>query len=173
MGASFFEQPILNSPYEAPRLHHALDEHGQPLDVPPVEGRRRSEIITPVPMPRMQTGRTRQGSLALGDVDDPSVGGQEYNPTPIINEIRSHVATLARAAQPGRLGGHADDRAALGALAFASVLGRPALLLSDRGRRDRHLADGGRGERPQYRTIWDASRKSQRPRPIPNSSASP
>ena len=67
MGASFFEQPILNNPYEAPRLHHALDEHGQPLDVPPVEGRRRSEIITPVPMPRMQTGRTRQGSLALGD----------------------------------------------------------------------------------------------------------
>jgi type III restriction enzyme len=93
MGASFFEQPILNSPYEAPRHHHALDEHGQPLDVPPVEGRRRSEIITPVPMPRMQTGRTRQGSLALGDLDDPSVGGQEYNPTPIINEIRNHVAS--------------------------------------------------------------------------------
>ena len=53
MAASFFEQPVLNSPYEAPRLHHALDENGQPLDVPPVEGRRRSEIITPVPMPRM------------------------------------------------------------------------------------------------------------------------
>jgi hypothetical protein len=82
MGGSFFEQPILNSPYEAPRLHHALDENGQPIDVLPVEGRRRSEIIMPVPMPRMQTGRTRQGSLALGDMDDPSVGGQEYNPTP-------------------------------------------------------------------------------------------
>ena len=44
-------------------------------------------------MPRMQTGRARQGSLAFGDVDDPSVGGQEYNPTPIINEIRNHVAS--------------------------------------------------------------------------------
>ena len=104
MGASFFEQPILNSPYEAPRLHHALDEQGQPLDVPPVEGRRRSEIITPVPMPRMQTGRTRQGSLALGDVDDPSVGGQEYNPTPIINEIRNHVASWRALPSPADWG---------------------------------------------------------------------
>jgi type III restriction enzyme len=75
MGASFFEQPILNSPYQAPRLHHALDEHGQPLDAPSVERRRRSEIIPPVPMPRMQIGRTRRGSLAFGDRDDPSAGG--------------------------------------------------------------------------------------------------
>ena len=104
MTPSFFEQPVLNSPYEAPRFHHALDEHGQPLDVPPVEGRRRSEIITPVPMPRMQTGRTRQGSLALGDLDDPSVGGQEYNPTPIINEIRNHVASWRALPNPADWG---------------------------------------------------------------------
>jgi type III restriction enzyme len=90
MPSSFFEQPVLNSPYAAPRFHHALDEHGQPLDVPPVEGRRRSEIIAPVPMPRM---RTRQESFALGDRNDPSAGEQEYNPTPIINEIRNHVAS--------------------------------------------------------------------------------
>ena len=170
MGASFFEQPILNSPYEAPRLHHALDEHGQPLDVPPVEGRRRSEIITPVPMPRMQTGRTRQGSLALGDVDDPSVGGQEYNPTPIINEIRNHVASWRALAQPGRLGGYADDGAALGALAFASVLGRPALLLSDRGGGNRHLADGGALAAATVPHDPRASRKRQRriePRTLP------
>jgi type III restriction enzyme len=89
-GRFVFEQPILNSPYEVPRFHHALDEYGQPLDVPPVEGRRRSEIITPVPMPRMQT---RQGALPLGDRDGPSAGEQEYNPTPIINEIRGHVAS--------------------------------------------------------------------------------
>jgi type III restriction enzyme len=102
--SSFFEQPVLNSPYEAPRLHHALDEHGQPLDVPPVQGRRRSEIITPVPMPRMQTGRTRQGLLALGDRDDPSAGEQEYNPTPIINEIRNHVASWRALPNPADWG---------------------------------------------------------------------
>jgi type III restriction enzyme len=89
MAASFFEQPILNSPYEAPRLHHQLDENGQPHDLPPAEGRRRSEIITPVPMPRMR--QRGQGALALGDLDE-AAGDQEYNPTPIINEIRGHVA---------------------------------------------------------------------------------
>ena len=93
MASSFFEQPVLNSPYEAPRLHHALDDHGQPIDLPPVEGRRRSEIITPVPMPRMQSARSRQVAFAFGDRDDASAAEQEYNPTPIINEIRSHVAS--------------------------------------------------------------------------------
>jgi type III restriction enzyme len=104
MAASFFEQPILNNPYEAPRFHHALDDDGQPLDVPPVEGRRRSEIITPVPMPRMQTGRTRQGALPLGDRDAPEAGDQEYNPTPIINEIRNHVASWRALPNPADWG---------------------------------------------------------------------
>jgi len=103
-GASFFEQPILNSPYEVPRFHHALDEYGQPLDVPPVEGRRRSEIITPVPMPRMQAGRAGQGALPLGDRDDSSAGEQEYNPTPIINEIRNHVASWRALPNPADWG---------------------------------------------------------------------
>ena len=101
MASSFFEQPVLNSPYEAPRLHHALDEDGQPLDVPPVEGRRRSEIITPVPMPRM---RPRQGTLALGDLDDASGDEQEYNPTPIINEVRQHVASWRSLPNPADWG---------------------------------------------------------------------
>jgi len=35
MTESFFDRPILNSPYEVPRFHHALDQDGQPLDLPP------------------------------------------------------------------------------------------------------------------------------------------
>jgi len=93
MAAAFFEQPILNNPYEAPRFHHALDGSGQPLDVPPVEGRRRSEIITPVPMPRMQNGQTRVDLLPFGERDDLPDDEQKYDPTPIINEIRTHVAS--------------------------------------------------------------------------------
>jgi type III restriction enzyme len=54
MPANFFEQPILNSPYLVPSRYHALDKDGQPLDQPPVEGRRRSELLTPVPKPRKQ-----------------------------------------------------------------------------------------------------------------------
>jgi type III restriction enzyme len=104
MASSFFEQPVLNSPYEVPRLHHALDERGQPLDVPPVQGRRRSEIITPVPMPGMQTGRTRQGSLALSDRDDRPADEQEYDPTPIVNEIRQHLASWRSLPNPADWG---------------------------------------------------------------------
>jgi type III restriction enzyme len=49
MSVSFYDHPILNSPYAPPSRHHALDDDGQPLDLPPVDGRRRSKLITPVP----------------------------------------------------------------------------------------------------------------------------
>ena len=93
MSQTFFERPILNSPYEPPGLHHALDVEGQPLDLPPVEGRRKSELITPVPKPRKRKGGAKQGELGLGSELGPSTPEQEYNPTPIINEIRQHVAS--------------------------------------------------------------------------------
>src|ERR1700744_522210 len=92
----FFEQPILNSPYADPSRHHSLDNEGQPLDEPPRDGRRKSELITPVPKPRKRKGKTSskdQGNLALHGDDGLSSDAQEYNPTPIINEIRSHVGT--------------------------------------------------------------------------------
>jgi type III restriction enzyme len=100
MAAPFFEQPILNSPYEAPRFHHALDEDGQPQDLPPVEGRRRSEIVTPVPMPKFKSAKADQGTLDLGG----SGGEPEYNPTPIINEIRQHVASWRALPNPADCG---------------------------------------------------------------------
>jgi type III restriction enzyme len=90
---TFFEQPILNSPYEEPTRHHALDPDGQPLNEPPRQGRRRSEFITPVPKPRKRKRRTdgKQGKLDLSADDGVSTEEQEYNPTPIINEIRSRL----------------------------------------------------------------------------------
>ncbi|MCP4183624.1 MAG: DEAD/DEAH box helicase family protein [Hyphomicrobiales bacterium] len=95
MGNTFYEKPILNSPYEEPALHHALDADGQPTDNPPAVGRRRSELITPVPKPRKRrkSNNSKQASLELVSDDGVSSAEQEYNPTPIINEIRSHVAT--------------------------------------------------------------------------------
>jgi type III restriction enzyme len=89
----FFEQPILNSPYEEPTRYHALDPDGQPLNEPPRDGRRRSELITPVPKPRKKKQRAdkNQGKLDLANDDGLSTEEQEYNPTPIINEIRTHV----------------------------------------------------------------------------------
>ena len=49
MAISFYETPILNSPYACPTRHHVLNKEGQPQDEPPAQGRRRSELITPVP----------------------------------------------------------------------------------------------------------------------------
>jgi type III restriction enzyme len=89
----FFEQPILNSPYAVPTRHHALDADGQPLDLPPIEGRRGPRYVAPVPPPRKQKGKGKQASLALGDPANLSTDAQAYNPSPIINEIRSQVAS--------------------------------------------------------------------------------
>lgn len=93
MSNNFFDHPILNSPYEVPSRHHDLDKEGQPLDRPPVEGRRRSELITPVPKSRRKPRSAEQASFVLPDADDLSTAEQEYNPTGIINEIRGYVAS--------------------------------------------------------------------------------
>ena len=95
----FFERPILNSPYEEPTRHHPLDAEGQPLNEPPRDGRRKSELITPVPKPRKKKRKNAdkdQGSLDLSGDDGLSTVEQEYNPTPIINEIRGHVSSWRR-----------------------------------------------------------------------------
>jgi len=94
MGHSFYEKPILNSPYVEPALHHDLDDEGQPTDNPPNQGRRRSEQITPVPKPRKRRRKTEdnQKAMNLQSGDGISSEEQEYNPTPIINDIRSSVA---------------------------------------------------------------------------------
>ena len=98
MAESFYEKPILNSPYEEPRLHHRLDDTGQPVDGPPVTGRRSSELISPVPRPRLrrQSGAPEQVAMTLSSGDGLSSSEQEYDPFPIINDIRSHVADWRR-----------------------------------------------------------------------------
>ncbi len=92
----FYAQPILNSPYHAPTRHHALGEDGQPLDLPPVVGRRRSRYMVPVPAARRQTRRVEQAELLL----DESAGGTRYNPSVIVNEIRTHVDAWRRLREP-------------------------------------------------------------------------
>ncbi len=93
MSVSFYDQPILNSPYSPPTRHHDLDDEGQPRDLPPAAGRRHSKLITPVPRAKKKTRKAEQTSLVLPDAQGLSTAEQEYNPTPIINEIRGHVET--------------------------------------------------------------------------------
>ena len=86
----FFERPILNSPYEYPARHWELDESGQPTDRI-LDSRRRSQLITPVPKPKKRKKSKDQIEMVLDAGAGLSTEDQEYNPTPIINEIRSYV----------------------------------------------------------------------------------
>ncbi len=99
MSEQFFEKPILNSPYEYPGRHWELDADGQPTNRI-IETRRRSDLITPVPKTKKQRQSQKQGALLLGADDDLSTADQEYNPTPIINEVRGYVETWRNLPNP-------------------------------------------------------------------------
>jgi type III restriction enzyme len=78
--SSFYERPILNSPYRAPELHHPLDKNGQPIEGEPRHGRRPSRLIVPVPASRKKAAAA-QGSLEL----------ETYTDHALINEIRGYL----------------------------------------------------------------------------------
>src|SRR5271166_1721480 len=90
MSQHFFEKPILNSPYSYPGRHWELVD-GQPTDRI-IETRRRSDYVTPVPQSKKQRRKNqKQEAFVLGADDDLSTKEQEYNPTPIINDLRGYV----------------------------------------------------------------------------------
>jgi type III restriction enzyme len=78
--SSFYERPILNSPYGAPAYHHPLDDKGQPLDSDPRRGRRPSRFIVPVPASRKKASAA-QASLEL----------ETYTENALINEVRGYL----------------------------------------------------------------------------------
>lgn len=78
--SSFYERPILNSPYGVPAYHHPLDDKGQPLDAEPRRGRRPSRFIVPVPASRKKALAT-QASLEL----------ETYTENALINEVRGYL----------------------------------------------------------------------------------
>jgi len=86
MSVQFFEKPILNSPYEYPSRHWELDDQGQPTQQI-IERRRKAEFITPIPKPKKRKNQkaTQQSLFAS---HEHTVGSQQYDPTPIINELR-------------------------------------------------------------------------------------
>lgn len=90
MDHEFFEKPILNSPYAYPLRHWELDAQGQPTQKI-IESRRRAEFITPIPKPKKHKGAAKQQSLVFDEGEGLSSEVQQYDPTPIINELRRHV----------------------------------------------------------------------------------
>lgn len=100
MSQNFFEKPIINSPYEPPARHWELDADGQPTNEL-IDTRRHSDLVTPVPKPRRRRRRDRdQAEMVLDAGDGLSTVEQEYNPTPIINEIRGYVETWRNLPNP-------------------------------------------------------------------------
>ena len=90
MENQFFEQPILNSPYDYPTQYWELDDDGQPT-YRIIDGRRSAEFITPIPKPKRVKASARQARLALDNGSGLSDGEQQYDVSASVNEIRRHV----------------------------------------------------------------------------------
>ena len=89
MNPSFFESPILNSPYEYPSRHWELDESGQPTDRILSE-RRSVSFITPIPKPKKRRAGQREivfdkAAQAL------ETDKQQYDLTALISGVRQRV----------------------------------------------------------------------------------
>ena len=90
MDNPFFEQPILNSPYEYPNRHWELDKTGQPTQNIK-DSRRPADFITPIPKTKKQKAATTQAKLIFDEGKGLSTEKQQYEHTAIINAVRQHV----------------------------------------------------------------------------------
>jgi type III restriction enzyme len=86
----FFDQPILNSPYEYPARHWELDRDGQPTQKI-IDWRRRADFITPIPKPKKRKSGPEQTQLTFDEGKGLSTEKQRYDPTSIINQLRKEV----------------------------------------------------------------------------------
>ena len=97
----FFSEPILNSPYEYPAHHWELDKDRQPTNKI-LDYRRPVSFITPVPKQKKRS--KAQKEMVLDEGRGLSTEGQQYDPTSIINDIRSHVDRWRQIPDPGQWG---------------------------------------------------------------------
>jgi len=95
----FFEKPILNSPYSYPSRHWELDKSGQPTQKV-LDSRRSVELITPIPQPKKRKSSPKQASILFEDELGLSSEKQQYDPTPIINELRRSVDVWRKMPNP-------------------------------------------------------------------------
>ena len=90
MSSQFFERPILNSPYGYPHQHWELDKDGQPTSRV-LDTRRKAEFITPIPKPKKRRSAAAQSEIVFNEGAGLSTADQQYDPTPIINQLRQKV----------------------------------------------------------------------------------
>jgi type III restriction enzyme len=88
---SFFEQPIINSPYEKPNQHWDLDVDGIPTGKL-VNHRRKLNFWTPIPKSKKNTKKTTiQQEMVFQDEKGISDEDQQYELAKNIGEIRTQV----------------------------------------------------------------------------------
>ena len=91
-----YTHAILKNPYEHPSRHWELAEDGQATQAI-LDRRRLGAYITPIPKPRKRKGKRKakasedQETLSLDEGAGVSTKDQEYDPTPVINELRVQV----------------------------------------------------------------------------------
>ena len=88
----FFEQPVLNSPYERPSRHWELDKTGQPTQKI-IESRRQVSFISAVPTSKKQRGSSaNQASLVFDKTArELETDNQQYELMQTINGVRQQV----------------------------------------------------------------------------------
>jgi type III restriction enzyme len=104
MSKPFYEQPVLNSPYYVPTRYHALGPDGQPLDHPPIDGRRRCGYVAPVPRARKQRKRAGADQKSLDLEAQSDASGQAYSVAQIVGEIRQHLTSWRAIPNPSDWG---------------------------------------------------------------------
>lgn len=99
--SEFFERPILNSPYDVPTCYWELDDNGQPTQKK-IQGRRPAKFITPVPKPKKQKTSKQQEGFVFDEGVNLSSVSQQYDPTPIINEVRNNLEVWRNLPNPNQ-----------------------------------------------------------------------
>jgi type III restriction enzyme len=99
MSNHFFDQPILNSPYEIPTRHWELDPSGQPTQQT-VTNRRPATFIIPIPKPKRQGNKDPQGFLPLNEGYGLTTKEQRYVHAATINALRDEVGKWRQLRDP-------------------------------------------------------------------------
>ena len=103
MTDQFFDQPILNSPYEYPNQHWELDDARQPTGQV-LPRRRMADFVAPIPKPKKQrqSQDSVQKTLALFDTEGISDESQTYDLSFLITNIREKVNAWRQLSDPQR-----------------------------------------------------------------------
>ena len=99
MDPKFFEQPILNSPYEYPSRHWELDASGQPTNKIRDE-RRKVAFITPIPKPK-KSGAGQPKMVFDEAAKALETEAQQYDLTAFIGGVRQRVDRWRELPDPG------------------------------------------------------------------------